>query len=63
MNDSLSTSQKQVKYWVNSIPNTVCALFDDIVDLKDGRVIVAIVRTLVSIGFDDFDEPFLDPNR
>ena len=37
----------QIIFWINSIPVTCCALFEDVSDLRDGEVLSAIMYSLL----------------
>ena len=48
MNFTIS-SMNQVKYWINSIPQTSCALFEDESDLTDGLALPEIIRRVLKV--------------
>ena len=37
----------QIIFWINSIPVTCCALFEDASDLRDGEVFSSIICSLL----------------
>lgn len=43
------SSMNQVKYWINTIPQTSCALFEDESDLTDGRAFSEIVSRVLKV--------------
>jgi hypothetical protein len=45
----MASSVNQIIYWINSTPVTCCALFEDISDLQDGHVVIALVSRLLSL--------------
>lgn len=42
-----SSAEDMIKYWINSIPHTSCALFEKISDLDDGIVIITLVMDIL----------------
>ena len=36
-----------IKYWINSLPFTYCALFEEYSDLCDGQVLLAIICSVL----------------
>ena len=48
----------QIIFWINSIPVTCCALFEDVSDLRDGEVLSAIMYSLLqgeSVTYTDLE--------
>lgn len=39
----------QIRYWINAVPTTCCALFEDESDLVDGLVLLAMVCKVLCI--------------
>ena len=45
-----------IKYWINSIPLPICVLVEDISDIIDGKVIIALIKhvhKLTAVPFAD----------
>ena len=39
----------QIRYWINAVPTTCCALFEDESDLVDGLVLLAMACKVLCI--------------